>query len=76
MNIKSLVGKMKSKKNFLENYVVGGGVPASDNSVMPIMRVTWKESGKESVDTNVGHEKLIKVQKTMELVSTWQQLQY
>lgn len=61
MNIKSLVGEVKSKKeNFLENYVVGGGVPAADNSVMPIMRVAWKESGEDSVDTNAGHEELAK----------------
>lgn len=56
--------------------MVGGGVPVTDNSAMPIMRVTRKESGEESLDTNVGHEKLIKVQKTRELVSKWQQLQY
>lgn len=37
--------------------MVGGGVPATDDSVMPI---AWKESGGDSVDTNVGHEELVK----------------
>lgn len=37
--------------------MVGGRVPATDDSVMPI---AWKERGGDSVDTNVGHEELVK----------------
>lgn len=40
--------------------MVGGGVPATDDSGTPIMRVAWKENHEDSVDSNVGHEELVK----------------
>lgn len=42
MNSKSLVGEVKCKSKFLESHVVGGRVPSTDDSLMPIMRVSWK----------------------------------
>lgn len=36
--------------------MVGGRVPPTDESVMPIMRAAWKLSGEDFVGTTVGHE--------------------
>lgn len=40
--------------------MVEGGVPATDDSGMLIMRVAWKENGENSVNSNVGHAESVK----------------
>lgn len=52
MNIKSLMGEV----NFLESHLVRGRIPATGDSVMPIMRVSWKVSSEDFVGIIVNHK--------------------
>lgn len=42
--------------NFLESHLVRGRIPSTGDSVMPIMRVSWKVSSEDFVGIIVNHK--------------------